>query len=113
MSLIDFHQSVLLKEAVDALKIKEDGTYIDGTFGRGGHSSAILSKLGSRGKLIALDKDSAAIKYGKKIFQDDSRIDFINSSFTSIDQISKERNLVNNVNGILLDLGVSSPQLDN
>ncbi len=113
MNVYDKHQAVLLRESISALRIKKDGVYIDGTFGRGGHSREILKNLGQQGTLIAIDKDNSAVEYGRNFFKDDNRIEFINSSFTSIGQISKDRNLANNVNGILLDLGVSSPQLDN
>ena len=67
------HQSVLLKESIDALNIKEDGVYIDGTFGRGGHSSAVLQKLGPKGRLLAIDKDASAVEWAKEQFAQDQR----------------------------------------
>jgi 16S rRNA (cytosine1402-N4)-methyltransferase len=111
MNFFDEHQTVLLQEATNALNIRHDGIYIDGTFGRGGHTQSILKCLGKKGRIIAIDKDKSAIAFGKKIFKDEKRIEFVNNSFTSIGQISKDRNLASNVDGILLDLGVSSPQI--
>lgn len=108
---MSLHNTVLLNEAVDALQVLPDGIYIDGTFGRGGHTKKILDGLGKHGKLLAFDKDSSAIMFGKEHFAADSRLEFINSSFTLIDRVSMDRNLVNNVNGVLLDLGLSNPQL--
>lgn len=106
------HQSVLLKEAIDGLNIKKNGIYIDGTFGRGGHSRAILDSLSESGKLIAIDKDSDAIEYANLHFKDDQRFSIIKSSFANIDEIAANLNITGKINGILLDLGVSSPQLD-
>ena len=104
------HSSVLLKEAIDELQIATDGVYIDATYGRGGHSKAILSKLGPKGKLIAIDKDPEAAEDASSI--DDTRFHFFQSNFSDIPQILENIGL-NKVNGILFDLGVSSPQLDN
>jgi 16S rRNA (cytosine1402-N4)-methyltransferase len=106
------HQAVLLHEAVEGLNIQENGIYIDGTFGRGGHSAAILEKLGAGGKLLAIDKDPEAIAVAKERFGGDERFSIVQSSFAEIDQILKKKGLSGKVNGILLDLGVSSPQLD-
>jgi len=103
------HTTVLLNEAVEALAIKADGIYVDGTFGRGGHSKLILEKLGSNGKLIALDKDPAAILVGKQ--WRDSRFRIVHSSFAELEEVLGKQG-VEMVDGILLDLGVSSPQLD-
>jgi 16S rRNA (cytosine1402-N4)-methyltransferase len=105
------HEAVLLKEAVDGLAIREDGFYIDGTFGRGGHSREILARLGDRGRLLAIDKDPEALKVGEAIKAQDSRFDIVQASFADIADILLERKL-GKVDGILLDLGVSSPQLD-
>lgn len=104
------HITVLLNEAVDGLAIKPDGIYLDGTFGRGGHSRLILSKLSAKGRLIAIDRDLKAIEEARKI--DDPRFQIVHSPFSSIDQICEEFDLIGKVDGILLDLGVSSPQLD-
>jgi 16S rRNA (cytosine1402-N4)-methyltransferase len=103
------HATVLLHEAVDALAIKPDGVYVDGTFGRGGHSRLILERLGPNGRLIALDKDPAAITAGMK--WDDARFRIVHSGFSRLAQVLRELG-VEKVDGILLDLGVSSPQLD-
>ena len=103
------HTTVLLHEAVEALAIKPDGIYVDGTFGRGGHSAMILARLGSKGKLIALDKDPAAVAVGME-WRDD-RFSMVHRSFAHIADVLREQG-VGQVDGILLDLGVSSPQLD-
>ncbi|MDZ4201062.1 MAG: 16S rRNA (cytosine(1402)-N(4))-methyltransferase RsmH [Gallionella sp.] len=103
------HATVLLNEAVDALAIKPDGIYVDGTFGRGGHSARILEKLGERGRLIALDKDPAAVAVG--MTWRDARFQMVHSGFAHLAQVLRERGVAK-VDGILLDLGVSSPQLD-
>lgn len=105
------HFSVLLAESVDGLAIKADGIYIDGTFGRGGHSAAILQQLGAAGRLIAIDQDPAAIAYAKQHFAD-PRFEIVHASFADLLAICEHRNLVGKIDGILLDLGVSSPQLD-
>lgn len=109
MSTVPTHITVLLNEAVEALNIKPSGTYIDGTFGRGGHSKKILSKLDSAGRLFAMDRDLAALEAGKKI--QDVRFQISHRHFSEINQLAKENNLTH-VDGILLDLGISSPQID-
>jgi 16S rRNA (cytosine1402-N4)-methyltransferase len=103
------HTTVLLSEAVDALAIKPDGIYVDCTFGRGGHSALILQRLNQSGQLIALDKDMAAAAYGRQ--WKDARFHIMHSGFTHLADVLGELN-VDRVDGILLDLGVSSPQLD-
>lgn len=103
------HATVLLDEAVDALQIKADGIYVDGTFGRGGHSRLILKKLGEHGKLIALDKDPAAVAAGEKI--GDARFQMVHRGFEHLGAVLREFGIAS-VDGVLLDLGVSSPQLD-
>lgn len=104
------HITVMLNEAVDGLAIKPNGIYIDGTFGRGGHSRLILSKLGSQGRLIAIDRDPRAIAEANTI--SDPRFQIIHSAFSAIPEICEDLQLVGKIDGILLDLGVSSPQLD-
>ncbi|GEM78394.1 16S rRNA (cytosine(1402)-N(4))-methyltransferase RsmH [Vibrio superstes] len=104
------HVSVLLDESVDGLNIKPDGTYIDGTFGRGGHSRVILSKLGENGRLFSIDRDPQAIAEAAKI--NDPRFTIIHGPFSGMEGYAQERDLVGKVDGVLLDLGVSSPQLD-
>jgi 16S rRNA (cytosine1402-N4)-methyltransferase len=103
------HTTVLLNEAVEALAIKPDGIYVDGTFGRGGHSARILERLGGMGKLIALDKDPAAVEVGEK--WRDGRFRMVHRGFAHLEEVLREQS-VERVDGILLDLGVSSPQLD-
>ena len=105
------HTTVLLKEAVEGLNIKPDGIYIDGTFGRGGHSELILESLDKKGKLIAVDRDPQAAANASK-FEADSRFNFIHQDFASIGTYLSQQGLLERVDGILLDLGVSSPQLD-
>ena len=104
------HVTVLLHEAVNGLALKENGIYIDGTFGRGGHSRLILSKLSSNGRLIGIDRDPRAIAEAQKI--QDPRFQIEHNSFSHIPEICEKLNLVGKIDGILLDLGVSSPQLD-
>ncbi|MHA2938494.1 16S rRNA (cytosine(1402)-N(4))-methyltransferase RsmH [Vibrio sp. RC27] len=104
------HVSVLLNESIDGLAIKPDGVYIDGTFGRGGHSRTILSKLGEHGRLYSIDRDPQAIEEANKI--DDPRFTIIHGAFSGIADYAEEQGLVGKVDGVLFDLGVSSPQLD-
>lgn len=106
------HVPVLLKEAVTALVQKEEGIYLDATFGRGSHSEAILNKLSAKGQLIAFDKDPEAVAYAKKHFSKDSRFKIFHQSFAEMQTTLKELNLEGKIDGILFDLGVSSPQLD-
>ena len=103
------HKTVLLNEAVQALRIKADGTYVDATFGRGGHSREILARLGRTGKLIAIDRDPEAVASAASLV--DSRLMVLQMAFGRIGQVVAEGNLAG-VDGVLLDLGVSSPQLD-
>ena len=100
------HTTVLLSEAVDALDIQPDGTYVDATFGRGGHSRLILSKLSPHGRLIAFDKDLDAIAAAKQI--QDPRFSIRHQGFANLGELE-----AGSVDGVLMDLGVSSPQIDN
>ena len=106
------HTTVLLNEAVAALDIKDDGFYIDGTYGRGGHSQLILEQLGEQGRLLGIDKDPQAILHGNEIQKQDLRLHMYQGSFSTIKAIAEDRDLLGKVDGVLLDLGVSSPQLD-
>lgn len=106
------HHPVLLEEALEALNIKENGIYIDGTFGRGGHARKILERLGQNGQLIAIDKDPEAVSVAREQFKTDPRFSIERGSFAMLEQLADHRQLLNKVNGLLLDLGVSSPQLD-
>lgn len=103
------HITVLLDEAVQALAVKTDGVYVDGTFGRGGHSRRILEKLGERGRLIAFDKDLQAMESSKAI--QDKRFVMVHSHFAAM-QVRLAEMGIHKVDGILLDLGISSPQID-
>ncbi len=103
------HLTVLLSEAVDALNIKPEGTYIDCTFGRGGHSRKILEKLNERGRLYAIDRDLAAVESASQI--QDARFQIRHLHFSEIEQLVASEGLAG-VDGILLDLGISSPQVD-
>ncbi|MBL4827186.1 MAG: 16S rRNA (cytosine(1402)-N(4))-methyltransferase RsmH [Spongiibacteraceae bacterium] len=105
------HATVLLDEAVDALMTRPDGRYIDGTFGRGGHSRAILTSLSNEGSLLGIDKDPQAIETASILEKEDTRFVIAQGSFADVRQFVGEKNL-GLVDGILLDLGVSSPQLD-
>lgn len=105
------HISVLLNESIAGLAIKPDGIYIDGTFGRGGHSRQILAQLGTQGRLFSIDRDPQAIEEAKKIT--DPRFTIIHGPFSAIAQYVQQYDLEAKVDGILFDLGVSSPQLDN
>ena len=106
------HQPVLASEAIAALSIRADGCYVDGTFGRGGHSDLIRQQLGPTGQLIALDRDPIAIKAAQSMFHDDPRCRTIQGNFAELDSILASQGLKRKVHGLLLDLGVSSPQLD-
>ena len=109
---VSLHQPVLLAEVIRALNLESNGIYIDCTFGRGGHSSEILKGLSNKGRLLAIDKDSEAVIYGKKIFANKQNFIIEQSNFSQILHIAKKHGFERNVNGILFDLGVSSPQLD-
>jgi 16S rRNA (cytosine1402-N4)-methyltransferase len=102
----------MFTESIDALNIKTGGIYIDATFGRGGHTQGILDKLDKSGSVIAFDQDIHAVEFAKENFNDD-RLTVIHSAFTHMGEILSERNLSGKIDGILMDLGVSSPQLDN
>ena len=106
------HQPVLLEEAVSSLGVRKDGIYLDATFGRGGHSRAILAGLSEQGRLFALDKDPQAIAAGLEDLGEDPRFSIVQGSFAEMDRMVQEWEIERNLDGILLDLGVSSPQLD-
>ena len=106
------HTTVLLVEAVAALNIKPDGLYVDGTYGRGGHSAKILEHLNQEGRLLAIDKDPAAIEHARETYQGDERFQAWHGSFRDFPQALSDSGLATQIDGLLLDLGVSSPQLD-
>ena len=105
------HVTVLLHEAVDALAVKPDGVYVDGTFGRGGHSRLILSKLGANGRLVVFDKDPQAIAVARQLAEADKRVQVVHGGFAGFQVALKELG-IEAVDGALFDLGVSSPQID-
>lgn len=105
------HETVLLREAVAALSVGE-GVYVDGTFGRGGHSRLLLEQLDDAGRLVVFDKDPEAVAMARALAREDSRVQVCHASFAQLLQELDSLGLVGRVNGILLDLGVSSPQLD-
>ncbi len=106
------HLPVLLKEAVTALAIKPDGFYVDGTFGRGGHSRAILQQLNDDGRLLGLDRDPQAIIAGQVLAAEDSRFSIEHCAFSQLSDVIHQRLWQQRIDGVLLDIGVSSPQLD-
>jgi len=112
MASSEAHIPVLLREAVDALNIREGGVYVDATFGRGGHARNIANSLGKQGKLIGFDRDPRAIELGRKLFANDERVQLLHSEFSLMAKALKEFVNIEKVDGVLMDLGVSSPQLD-
>jgi len=106
------HRPVLLEEAVEALNIRPDGKYLDGTFGRGGHSAAILARLSGEGCLLALDRDPEAVAEGEKRMENDARFTMVHGNYAEMERYVHEWGVEEGLDGILLDLGVSSPQLD-
>jgi 16S rRNA (cytosine1402-N4)-methyltransferase len=105
------HQPVMLHEVLDGLAIKPDGVYVDATFGRGGHSGAVLARLGAKGRLVAMDKDWTAIEFGEQTVKD-PRVTFIQGSFATLKISVEALGLAGKIDGLLFDLGVSSPQLE-
>lgn len=112
MAAPERHLPVLLEEALQALVVSERGVYIDATFGRGGHSREILRRLGSQGRLIAMDKDPLAVASGREQFGGDARFSIQQGSFAGLATLAEAEGVMGLVSGVLLDLGVSSPQLD-
>jgi len=106
------HQSVLLDEALESLNIRPSGIYIDATFGRGGHSRAILKKLSKDGRLIAFDQDPEAVAFAKQQFADEPRLTIEHCNFDQVADVIEQYGLTKKIDGVLMDLGVSSPQLD-
>lgn len=106
------HTPVLLREVLAALDIRAGGRYVDATLGRGGHSAAILERVGPQGAVIAFDRDPAAIAAGRERFANDGRMTLVSSAFSRLSTVMAEMGLTGAIDGVLLDLGVSSPQLD-
>lgn len=109
---VDKHLPVMLEEVIANLAIKADGIYVDATFGRGGHAQAILNHLGSEGRLYAIDKDPQAIAVARQRYSTDKRFAIEHGSFSGLQKFLEHMECFGNVDGILFDLGVSSPQLD-
>lgn len=110
---MDEHQSVMVAEVIQGLNIQPNGIYLDATFGRGGHSRAILEKLGSEGRLLAMDRDKTALPFASALAKNDQRFVFQSGPFSQMDDFCRAQNVMGAVDGLVLDLGVSSPQLDN
>ncbi|MDX1498545.1 MAG: 16S rRNA (cytosine(1402)-N(4))-methyltransferase RsmH [Woeseiaceae bacterium] len=108
----DRHVPVLLGPVLEGLGIREDGVYVDATFGRGGHSSAILERLGETGRLVAIDRDPDAVAAAPDALMADPRFEILRNDFAQLETCIAQRNLTGRIDGLLLDLGVSSPQLD-
>ena len=112
MSGVVSHEPVLRKEALEGLAVREDGQYLDGTYGRGGHAGSILRGLGPDGRLLLIDRDPVAVAEARTQMGEDPRVRVMQGNFADMQALSKEAGLENSYQGILLDLGVSSPQLD-
>jgi len=106
------HVPVLLEETVEQLCIRSNGLYVDGTFGRGGHARAILRQLGPDGRLLAMDRDPEAVEAGRSMAATDRRFEIERGNFRALRGLLEKRGMLGEVSGLLLDLGVSSPQLD-
>lgn len=112
MGAVHEHLPVLHQPALDALKIRADGIYVDGTYGRGGHSAGVLARLGREGQLVVTDRDPQAIADAHARFGDDERVTIRRANFAELNAVLGELGLRGRVDGLLLDIGVSSPQLD-
>jgi 16S rRNA (cytosine1402-N4)-methyltransferase len=112
--MVAYHQHlpVLLNETIAALAVRAEGCYVDGTFGRGGHAAELLERLGADGRLYALDKDAMAVEFGRQRFSSDERVTIEQGSFAQLEDFAERHGITGRVDGLLLDLGVSSPQLD-
>lgn len=106
------HAPVLLGEVLEALAVRADGRYLDATLGRGGHAAAILGRLGEQGELLAVDRDPEAIRAGQRRFVGDRRVSIARGNFAELQHLAREAGFTAGFDGVLVDLGVSSPQLD-
>lgn len=109
---VDIHHPVMLQEVVEALRIRPSGVYLDATFGRGGHAGAILDRLGEQGRLIAIDRDPRAVQVAKERLAGDHRFTIQQGTFAMLEFVAEAAGVAGKVDGVLFDLGVSSPQLD-
>lgn len=105
------HTPVMLETVLNVLQLRQDGCYVDGTFGRGGHTAALLGQLGDRGRVIAFDRDPEAV-ISRPELASDSRLEIIHACFSEAASALRERDLIGHIDGVLLDLGISSPQID-
>ncbi len=112
MSTVHAHQPVLLQESLQMLALRPGGVYLDATFGRGGHSEAILQRLGPEGRVYALDRDPAAIAHAREAFSGETRLSVMQAAFSQLAECARSWGILGRVDGVLFDLGVSSPQLD-
>lgn len=112
MTVSETHIPVLKREALDALNIIQGGIYVDATLGRAGHAQSIAEQLGEQGRLVAIDRDPRAIELGQKVFSGDSRVEILHGEFNRMAQLISEYTDIASIDGVLMDLGVSSPQLD-
>ena len=112
MNEFEDHRPVLLDEVIEALDPVSDGLYMDATFGRGGHTQALLDRLGPQGRVIAIDRDPTAIAYGEKKYQHEPRLELVHGNFSQVREMLEQRGLEKSFDGVMADLGVSSPQLD-
>jgi 16S rRNA (cytosine1402-N4)-methyltransferase len=106
------HTPVLLEEVLAALQVRAGGRYLDATFGRGGHTKALLERIGTEGRVIAIDRDPEAIRAGREMLAADGRLTLVNSAFSQLLEVVTNAGLAGSLDGVLFDLGVSSPQLD-
>jgi len=106
------HAPVLRGEVLEALAVRADGRYLDATLGRGGHAAAILERLGEQGELLAVDRDPEAVRAGQRRFVGDRRVSIVRGNFAELESIVRQAGFTTGFDGILVDLGVSSPQLD-
>ncbi len=109
---VDIHHPVMLQEVVEALRIRPSGVYLDATFGRGGHAGAILDRLGEQGRLIAIDRDPQAVRVAKERLAGDHRFTIQQGTFAMLEFVAEAADVAGKGDGVLFDLGVSSPQLD-
>ncbi|VAW56753.1 16S rRNA (cytosine(1402)-N(4))-methyltransferase [hydrothermal vent metagenome] len=112
MNPLNQHRPVLLNEVVEALAIKQNGVYFDGTFGRGGHTTEILKHLSENGQILAMDQDPQAIHTARKLFANEQRFNIVQENFADMEAFISSHGMLQQIDGILLDIGVSSPQLD-
>ena len=112
MTSSEVHIPVLKREALDALNIQSGGTYVDATLGRAGHAQSIAESIGDSGRLIAIDRDPRAIELGEQVFAQDSRVQILHGEFNQMKRLISDNTDIQFLDGVLMDLGVSSPQLD-